>query len=172
MAGLPGAGKSYVAARIAEATAAVVVSVDPIEAAMWHAGVGGPDRPDVPTGYAAYVVAETVAEQALRGGAGVVVDAVNAVEPARAQWRGLAARTGVPLIFVEVVCSDAATHRSRLEARRRDIPGFPEPTWDDVASRQVDAWTHERVVVDTAGDPRRVDDDVARLVCDLRTRRA
>jgi predicted kinase len=80
----------------------------------------------------------------------VVVDAVNAVEPARAQWRALAARHGVRLAFVEVVCSDPALHRRRLEGRSRDIEGFPEPTWEDVERLRADsaAWAGPRVVLD------------------------
>jgi hypothetical protein len=40
--------------------------------------------------------------------------------------------TGGPLLFVEVICPDRDEHRRRLEARRRDLPGMPEPTWSDV----------------------------------------
>jgi predicted kinase len=39
MAGLPGAGKSWVAEELERKLSAPVVSVDPIEAAMWRAGV-------------------------------------------------------------------------------------------------------------------------------------
>jgi adenylylsulfate kinase-like enzyme len=39
MAGLPGAGKSSVAEALGRKLTAPVVSVDPIEAAMWRAGV-------------------------------------------------------------------------------------------------------------------------------------
>ncbi|MFF1344342.1 AAA family ATPase [Streptomyces sp. NPDC058290] len=49
MAGLPAAGKSSVAQELGRALPAAVVSVDPIEAAMWRAGV---ERAQ-PTGLAA-----------------------------------------------------------------------------------------------------------------------
>lgn len=48
MAGLPGAGKSAVADALGRALDATVLSVDPVEAAMWRAGVGR----DQPTGRA------------------------------------------------------------------------------------------------------------------------
>ena len=124
MAGLPGAGKSAVAEALGRALPAPVVSVDPIEAAMWRAGVSRGE----PTGLAAYVVAEAVADGVLGLGQRVIVDAVNAVEAAREQWRGLAARHGVPVAFIEVVCMDPLVHRRRLEGRMRGIEGFPEPT--------------------------------------------
>ncbi|RIQ32567.1 ATP-binding protein [Jiangella rhizosphaerae] len=150
MGGLPGAGKSHLATALGVALGAPVVSVDPIEAAMWRAGVGR----DQPTGLAAYVVAEEVAAGVLALGQTVIVDAVNDVEPARGQWRRLAAAHGVALRFVEVVCSDAALHRRRLAGRRRGLDGFPEPTWADVERRRAgfEAWTDPRLVVDSAGD--------------------
>jgi predicted kinase len=46
-----------------------------------------------------------------------VIDAVNAVEPAREQWVKLAARQNAMLRFIEVTCSDPVLHRERLAAR-------------------------------------------------------
>jgi predicted kinase len=125
MAGLPGAGKSAIADIIGARLLKPVVSVDPIESAILRAGIDA----DQPTGLAAYLVAESLAETVLRAGHGVIVDAVNAVDPAREQWVGLAARTGEPMRFIEVVCSDLALHRQRLEARQRNLPHLSEPTW-------------------------------------------
>jgi predicted kinase len=125
MAGLPGTGKSAVAEIIGARLLKPVVSVDPIESAILRAGIDA----DQPTGLAAYLVAESLAETVLRAGHGVIVDAVNAVDPAREQWVGLAARTGEPMKFIEVVCSDLALHRRRLEARHRNLPHLSETTW-------------------------------------------
>ncbi|PJE97243.1 hypothetical protein CUT44_13385 [Streptomyces carminius] len=150
MAGLPGAGKSSVAGALGRKLAAPVVSVDPIEAAMWRAGVAR----DQPTGLAAYVVAEAVADGVLGMGQTVIVDAVNAVEAARGQWRSLAARHGVPAVFIEVVCSDPLVHRRRLENRSRGIEGFAEPTWEAVQRLREGfaSWADHRLVLDTVTD--------------------
>jgi predicted kinase len=88
MVGLPGAGKSAVADALGARISTTVVSVDPIESAILRAGVDAGQ----PTGLAAYFVAERMAESVLATGASVIVDAVNAVEPARYQWRELARR--------------------------------------------------------------------------------
>ncbi|MBR7838554.1 ATP-binding protein [Actinospica durhamensis] len=151
MAGLPGAGKSTVAEGLGRALPAPLVSVDPVEAALWRAGVGR----DQPTGLAAYLVAEAVADGVLALGQDTIIDAVNAVEPARAQWRDLARRHGVPVAFIEVVCSDPVVHRYRLEHRKRDIEGFPEPTWDAVECRRAEfePWTGPRLLLDSIADP-------------------
>ncbi|GGV60613.1 AAA family ATPase [Streptomyces massasporeus] len=150
MAGLPGAGKSSVAEALGRKLTAPVVSVDPIEAAMWRAGVAR----DQPTGLAAYVVAEAVADGVLGMGQTVIVDAVNAVEAARGQWRSLAHHHGVPLVFIEVVCSDPVVHRRRLENRSRGIEGFSEPTWEVVERLREEfaSWPDHRLVLDAMTD--------------------
>jgi len=135
MAGLPGTGKSTVAESAAALLGLPVVSVDPIESAILSAGIDA----DQPTGLAAYLVTETIAEAVISTVGGVVVDAVNAVEPAREQWVRLAARRGVPIRFVEVVCSDADIHRARLEARGRQLAHIAEPTWHAV-EQSLDEW--------------------------------
>ncbi|MHA7987120.1 AAA family ATPase [Rathayibacter sp. CAU 1779] len=152
MAGLPGAGKSTIAEVISARLSATIVSVDPIESAILHAGIDA----DQPTGLAAYLVAETLAEQVLMSGHSVIVDAVNAVEPARLQWRDLALRADVPLRVIEVECSDPELHRERLEKRVRNLPHFEEPSWRAVEQSLEDyqPWKGEcaalpRITLDT-----------------------
>lgn len=152
MAGLPGSGKSTIAEGIARALSMPVVSVDPVESAILQAGIDS----DQPTGLAAYLVAETIADAVLRTGPAVIVDAVNAVSPARDQWVGLARRHGVELRFVEVVCSDTELHRRRLEQRQRDLAHLVEPTWHAVEQslEEYAPWSGEadaapRLVLDT-----------------------
>jgi predicted kinase len=76
MAGLPGSGKSTVAEGLGRRLAAPVLSVDPVESALWRAGISREE----PTGLAAYVVVEAMAADVLALGQTVVVDAVNDVE--------------------------------------------------------------------------------------------
>ena len=150
MAGLPAAGKSSIAAAVGGALSCPVVSVDPIESALRRSGI---DRGQ-PTGLAAYVVAEAVADGILALGQTVIVDAVNAVEAAREQWRLLASRHRARLAVIEVVCSSLDLHRRRLEARRRGIEGFEEPTWEDVERVRAgyEPWTERRLVLDSVAD--------------------
>ena len=72
------------------------------------------------------------AEQQLRRGASCVLDLVAREEPRR-ELAALAERLGARFAVVECVCSDVDLHRSRVDGRRRGIPGWYELSWDHVA---------------------------------------
>lgn len=150
MSGLPGVGKSAIADAVGRELGAVVLSVDPIEAAMWRCGV----RPSFETGVATYEVAAVLAEHQLSLGLSVITDSVSALEIARSRWREAAVSTTADLRIIEVICSDREVHHRRLTSRQRAIYGFPEPSWDDVQRRRAEwePWTEHRLVVDTIGD--------------------
>ncbi|MGI5175581.1 AAA family ATPase [Dactylosporangium sp. CA-152071] len=167
MCGLQGTGKSTIAGQLARELPAPVLPVDPVEVALWAAGV---DR-DQPTGLAAFVVVGALASVMLKLGQTVIVDAVNDAEVARRQWRDLSARHEVPLRFVEVICSDEALHRRRLAERADNaIAGDAEPTWESVLARRdgFAGWTDDRLVLDSVDD---VPANVARALAYVRTSR-
>jgi predicted kinase len=147
VSGLPVVGKSELADALGQRLGAAVLSVDPIEAAMWRCGIA----PSFETGVAAYEVVAVLAEHQLRLGLTVIADAVSSLDVARDMWRGAASRAGAAMRVVEVICSDEGTHRERVERRERDIEGFPEPSWEDVVRRrdEWEPWGNERVVVDS-----------------------
>ncbi|MFD3698007.1 hypothetical protein ACFWUZ_17950 [Streptomyces sp. NPDC058646] len=84
------------------------------------------------------------------GGQTTIIDAVNAAEEAREQWRLPAARHGVPVVFIEVVCPDAAVHRGWFEGRSRVIEGFREPAREAVELRRKEfvPWSDDRLGLD------------------------
>src|ERR1700728_347851 len=102
VAGLPGAGKSTMAADLGRALHCAVLGVDQAEAAMWRAGIS----PSAPTHHAAYLVVAALATEQLALGHDIIVDAVNGPEPTRAQWRDLARELAAELKFIVVECSD------------------------------------------------------------------
>jgi hypothetical protein len=69
----------------------------------------------------------------------------------RAGWRETALQNSALLIEIEVICSDLALHRQRVESRASDIGGLKLPTWDDVVNRPYEPWDREHLVLDTAG---------------------
>ncbi|HEY6747252.1 MAG TPA: ATP-binding protein [Mycobacteriales bacterium] len=148
--GLPGTGKSTLAARLADRRPVVLLRIDAIEAAMWRNGLT-PDQ----TGVAAYSVAHSIALPHLERGHTVVADAVSAVGAARQGWSGTAEHAGVPLRVIETVCPDPVEHRRRVTTVTSDLPGFPLPTWEQVqtVAERYEPRDDERLVVDTRRDP-------------------
>ena len=149
LAGLPGSGKSTLAEGLSRHLALPILSVDPIEAAMWRGGLSRDQ-----TGIAAYEVAQALAGEHLRLGHSVIIDAVNPVEAPRAACRRLAAEYRADLQIIECICADEATHRRRIEARVRNIDGMAEITWARVEQRRAgyEAWTDARLTLDTSAD--------------------
>jgi predicted kinase len=151
-AGLPGVGKSTLAAKVAVALPATVLAVDTVDFTLQRYDVTEP-RP----GYAAYGVVAALAETQLRIGHNVIIDAVNPVKAARQLWVELAESLDVPLRVVEVVVGDDAEHRRRVEARyaSRDHDGIPD--WVRVLERrsEYEPYLGPRLVVDSwlAKDP-------------------
>ena len=66
-----------------------------------------------------------------------------------ATWADIAARSGVPLLNIEVICSDRLEHRRRVEQRQSDITGLTTPTWSSVANHEFEAWTQPILRLDT-----------------------
>lgn len=144
--GLPGAGKTTLARTLAQDRGAVYLRIDVIEQALRDSGMLAGE-----VGPAGYVVAYGLAESNLRLGHAVVADSVNPVSATRDHWRKLAQDLGAPILEIEIVCSDPAEHRRRVETRASDIGGLTPPTWEDVEKREYELWTRERLVIDTAG---------------------
>ncbi len=145
LGGLPGVGKTTVATGLAREIGAVHLRIDSIEQALRNSGV------DV-SGPEGYAVAYAIAEDNLRLGRTVIADSVNPVEVTRSAWRSVARRTGRRYVEIEVVCSDRAEHRRRVETRTADIVGHELPTWQEVCDREYEPWG-ATVVIDTAGQP-------------------
>jgi len=142
--GLPGVGKTTIARELARRLRAVYLRIDTIEYAIRESGVlkGGVDGAGYETAYA-------IAGDNLRLGLTVVGDSVNPLPITRDAWRDVARRAGVPIVEVEVTCSDTAAHRRRVETRGSDFPGWTL-TWQEVVDRDYRPWDRERVVIDTA----------------------
>jgi hypothetical protein len=133
--GLPGTGKSTMAEIAAAGLGAPVLGHDwamsglrpypELQVALdamgrrGHRGVG-------------WSILWALARSQLRRGQPVVLDGVaRAAEVAGT--RALAREEGASCLVVMTECSDPALHRSRIEGRRRAIPGWYELDWEHVA---------------------------------------
>jgi predicted kinase len=157
--GLPGTGKSTLARALAAERAALYLRIDTIEQALRESGVLAGD-----VGPAGYLVGYALAESNLRLGRSVVADSVNPLMLTREAWRRVAAGAGAAIAEVEVICSDPAEHRRRVETRVIDIPGLAPPSWQAVLARAYEPWSPPPIVLDTAHRP------LAHTLDELRTR--
>jgi predicted kinase len=144
--GLPGTGKTTLARQVAERLGATYLRIDTIEQALRSSLGLGEDL-----GPAGYDVARAVGEDALGLGQSVVADCVNPLPVTRAAWREAAEKAGSPIFEVEVICSNAAEHRRRVEGRETDVPNLIPPSWAAVTARDYEPWSEPRMQVDTAG---------------------
>ena len=154
--GLPGTGKTTLARALAARIGAMHLRIDSIEAALKASVLAIHPAED-----AGYRAALAVARDNLALGHDVIGDAVNPVAFTRAWWAEVAEAAGARLLNVEIVCSDAAEHRRRVEARRPDFPGLCVPDWAKVAARDYEAWAAPPLVIDTA--QRSAEDAAARI---------
>jgi len=143
--GLPGTGKTTIAKAIAQKTGSVYLRIDSIEQAIRNAGVLAGN-----VGASGYQVANELALSNLRLGSSVVVDGVNPVADSRQAWQHVAKTAGVALLDVQVVCSDAAEHRRRVETRQTDVPGLVPPSWPSVLKHEYEPWLEPPFTLDTA----------------------
>ena len=139
MAGLPGVGKSTIARSLCREFGAYHLRVDAIEEGMKAFGI----LPEqiAGSGYAAMV---NLARENLELGFSSLIDCVNPVALTRRMFLEIAEVVPCEVITVEVVCSDLAVHRERLEARG------PEPSWQDVLDREYEPWLEAAFRIETA----------------------
>jgi predicted kinase len=155
--GLPGVGKTTVARALAKEIRAVYVRVDSVEAALKNSSLQIHPAED-----AGYLASFAIAKDNLAHGLDVVADTVNPIELTRRSWAEVAGACDARLLNVEIVCSDQAEHRRRVETRRSDIAGLDLPDWKRVQSRDYEGWTSNRVVLDSS--KLSADDCVKRII--------
>ncbi|AGU52728.1 putative kinase [Variovorax paradoxus B4] len=144
LGGLPGTGKTTIARELVARSPCTYLRIDTIEQALMKSS----SLEEV--GPAGYVVACELAGSILALGMSVVADCVNPLPVTREAWRAVATGTSSGLLEVEIVCSDQAEHRRRVESRTTDIPGLIPPTWEAVMRHEYETWTTSRLVIDSA----------------------
>ena len=140
--GLPGTGKTTIARELTRRLAASYLRIDAIERSLQAAGLA--------VGATGYAIANAIAAENLLIGRTVIADCVNPVAASRNGWRDTAKRCAARLVEIELICSDAAAHRRRVESRVADVEGLKLPTWDEIGKYDYERWDRDHLVLDTA----------------------
>jgi hypothetical protein len=101
----------------------------------------------------------------LRLGLDVIADSCNPVELTRREWEQVGKDNAAGYVNIEVICSNQAEHRRRVESRTADTPRLRLPGWCDVECREYHAWSADRIVIDTTD--RSSDESFAALMAAL-----
>jgi predicted kinase len=137
--GLQGTGKSTIAEKCADLLGAPAFGWDWVMAALMPFGaireaLEGLDRSTYRS--VGWAVMWQLARAQLRGGRSVVLDGLTRDDEV-ARTRAVAAEEGVRCLVILTTCDDVALQRSRVEGRRRGIPGWYELSWDHVAEARL-----------------------------------
>ena len=152
--GLPAVGKTTVCREVLRLRAEARprsrpptwLRIDSIEQALRDSGEM---LPGMPAG-AGYYVAAAVARDVLDSGGDVLVECVNPLPLTRRLWEETASALGCRFLAVEIVCSDKAEHRRRVQQRVSDIEGLELPDWRAVERRDYAPWPEADLRLDTA----------------------
>ncbi|HEX6424597.1 MAG TPA: ATP-binding protein [Acidimicrobiales bacterium] len=149
--GWTGAGKSTIADALADRLGATVASFDWVMSALrCHEDVwSAVQEPVELQRRIGWDLLSRIAEQQLRGGRSCILDLVAREQP-RQEWAALADRYRASFAVVECICSDVEVHQSRVDGRRREIPGWYELNWEWVKrGRQLyEPLSEPKVVID------------------------
>ncbi|MGD1935695.1 MAG: AAA family ATPase [Candidatus Phaeomarinobacter sp.] len=148
LSGLPGTGKTTLARPVAEALNAAYLRVDSIEHAIRTSEMAPVEVVDH-----GYRVAMAVAADNLALGLDVVAESVNPWTLTREAWRQTAIDASATPYEIELICSDAVSHRARVETRETDLRDFTLPSWQDVEERDYHPWPEPHITVDTSTMP-------------------
>ncbi len=146
-AGLPGAGKSTIACLLAHHLNCVYLCIDTIEQGLR-------DLCDCDVEGEGYRLAYRIASDNLRLNRNVIADSCNPIILTRNEWQQVALDSDASYINIEITCSDATEHQSRVATRLSQIKGLTLPNWEAVRNREYHSWESERITIDTANiDP-------------------
>ncbi len=142
--GLPGCGKTTLSRELAKQLGSVYLRIDSIEAGLKGSYLEEEDLKD-----AGYQAAYAVARDNLKAGLTVIADSVNPIQFCRDGYHKVGKDLDIPVVDIEVTCSNKDEHKRRVEEREPDLLHQTVPTWEKVQNREYEPWKTEILSVDT-----------------------
>jgi predicted kinase len=92
----------------------------------------------------------TLAQRQLLLGQSAILDSSAHHTAIRTSWHDLAMQHKARFCAIVTVCSDRRLHRTRVEGRKRGIPGWHELNWAHVERMRdlYEPWSGEHLVID------------------------
>lgn len=143
LGGRPASGKTSLASHLIRPLETAYIDLATIDA-----GLGGATLAIDPADDLASMVAFGLARDNLSHGRSVLVECINPTEASLSSWRTVAAQTDQPIMEIEVLCSDEADYRRRVQARL-DANAYTPAAFEQMASRRS-TWSGPRFPIDTA----------------------
>lgn len=153
--GLPASGKTTIAEKLVSLTGATYLRIDTIEQGLR-------DLCFVNVQGEGYRLSYRLAQDNLKLGCSVIADSCNPISLTRKEWQEVAESSCANFINIEIICSDTAIHKQRVESRKASVPNLKLPSWQDVLSREYHEWDQPCIVIDTAN--REVEDCFQELI--------
>ena len=164
LSGLPGTGKSYLAAAIATRFGALVVRSDEVRKAL----VPAPQYTDRENGFV-YLTCYALLDQLLRDGHAVVFDATNLQRSGRSKARRIATGAGAPmLLLVTTAPPEVVAERLRQRAAGAAEAYSSDADWDvhQKLAATMESMERPNLEVDSSRDLTDALDAVERFLCD------
>ena len=143
--GLPGTGKSTLAALLSKHLGTSYLRVDTIEQSL-------KDICGLEVYAEGYQIAYRLASDNLIQGLNVVGDSCNSVPESRVEWEQTDINSGAQYVNIEISCSNKIEHKIRVENRDSPVKGLALPSWESVKAREYHPWDSEIISIDTAGE--------------------
>jgi predicted kinase len=145
-AGLPGTGKSTLAETLAQTSGIPVFSLDWLLGALTPFNILTNDN----AAEIGYTLIETLVKRQFMMGQSAILDTPAHTTQLRTRWMGTTDQFDVEVYKIETICSDQDLHRSRVESRKRNIPGWHEITWKHVEKMRSawESWDEHHLIVD------------------------
>ncbi len=142
--GVPGVGKSTLAEEIAKSLGLPLFSKDKLEASLVENGLVRTEQ----LNGVGYTLLKNLVNEHLSRQQPIIIDFIADKNRVLDLWPELLTKD---LVAIECICTDKVVHKSRIESRQRNIPGWYELNWAEIEdiTAKYSPLVSDRLILDT-----------------------